>query len=388
MSDNQATATAETDERQGLPSASEMPLIAKCAGYLQAKKASSPRRPNPFSDIGELVHLYVEVNGEGIELEKGPEWVGEKAIEMREAIATQVFGERIPKVVKEDRYWLTKGGARVFSGRADDLRYHKQTGTILIEDFKSLYGLYDPADSNWQLLSLAVCAHEHFNNSFTVNEILVGIIQPLRSTEIHAPVRYGIEELAGARSEVLRLLRRAQLPDAPRTPGPHCKHCPALGHCMEGQSVQLIIAARMELATTDDIAGKVSLMDGAQLAAIKDRIPEISAAVKAVNDEIKARLKKAAGSVPGYKLKAGHNVREIVDVNKTVPAMRNYASLEDILRICKLPLGKLTDLVVPLLAAKLGITKKEAGEKIDKFLADKQHVVFKQQDDRIEKDEG
>lgn len=387
MQNEDNTGKEVTDERGGLPSASNMQRIAHCAGFLQAIKDLPPSKSTHDSEIGELIHLYAEVNG-GIEIESGAEWVAEKVIEMREALSLQVFGERVPKIRKEERYWLTKSGARVFSGRADDVRYHKETGTILITDFKGLMGLHDPADANWQLLALAVCVHEAFNSSFTVNEILVALIQPMRSTELVAPVRYGIDELAGARSEVLRLLRRAQLPDAPRTPGHHCKFCPALGNCMEGQSVQFIIAAKMELTTTDDIAGKVALMDGAQLAIIKDRLPEIAAAMKAVNDEIKARLKKDPAAVPGYKLKAGNNVREIIDVNKTVPAMRNYASLEDILRICKLPLGKLTDLVVPLLAAKLGITKKEAGEKIDKFLADKGHVKFNQQDDRIEKEEA
>lgn len=383
----QETATDGADERQGLPSASEMPLIAKCAGYLQAKRVSAPRKPSQFAAIGELIHLFVEVNGEGIELEKGEAWVGEKALEMREAISTQVFGERVPKVIKEDRYWLTKAGARIFSGRTDDLRYCKETGTILISDFKSLYGLYDPADSNWQLLSLAACAHEHFNQAFTVNEILVTIIQPLRSTELSPPARYGIDELAGARSEVLRLLRRANLPDAPRTPGSHCKHCPALGQCMEGQSVSFIIERKMDLAEPN-MKDKVAMLDGAQLAAVKDRLPEIKAAMEAVNEEIRRRLTETPGSVPGYVLKPGNKTREIVDLNKTVKAMANYATMEDLLLICKLPMGKLADLVVPLLAAKLSITQKAAEEKLDSFLATKGHVKFNQQQERVVKEEA
>ncbi len=210
--------------------------------------------------------------------------------------------------------WLRDGLTPIFSGKYDvayaDFGFH----TAAIFDHKTGRLEVDAAERNLQMRDLAALWHSNFPRTETLDVI---IIQP-RITHEPSICRYETRELDQALDLLkLNLTQIADL-DAPRTPGHHCKYCPARAHCEEAKNYS-IQAPRLLLQRIE--SGEVSLPLGAKGKAV---LESIDAGYKILDSLWEAYQKLVAAdpeAIPGWHLSDGREIRTIT----------NYRQARDIL---------------------------------------------------------
>ena len=236
------------------------------------------------------------------------------------------------------RLWLHEGLEPVHSGQFDVAYGTLKTNRMLIIDAKTLFGEVSPAESNDQLRELVALARFNYP---AAREFTVVILQPWVS---HRP---SIATYDAAEAELaLRLLRLTIAdnadPDAPRTPGPWCKYCPALTRCEE---------ARAHVGRTYDLAkriaeGQFALPIGTQGARMLASIEQAQTFLRALKASYKALITASPDAVPGWYLKEGKRVREIENIAKAYEIARELGvSLAEFISAAKLSLGALSDIV-------------------------------------------
>lgn len=285
-----------TDERRGLPSASEYPRIYACPGYLNLKRKLPKKEmgaPGPYALSGQRVHaaladpipqLVAALVGDE---EQVFEWCGDQW----KRLVDLHWRESEHQDVRERRFFI----ADKFSGQIDRALVGQRI--ILGTDYKAGRIPVAPAESNLQIRAYAVLLDGDFPGR---EQVIMSIIQPWVSKE-PIVVGYGRAELDKARRELDATLRRADDPTAKRIPGEHCRYCPCRKTCPEAWAVPTAIA-KVDVA---------ELVTGAQIAAFLDMVPLAKQVIEAVETEAKRLLAENAGAVPGYCLKPGRKLSEI-----------------------------------------------------------------------------
>jgi hypothetical protein len=234
---------------------------------------------------------------------------------------------------REKRLWLHHQLEPVHSGQFDVAYGTISTRRILILDGKTLFGEVSPAESNDQLRELVALA---FFNYPACLEFTVAILQPWVSQRPSVAVYDQPEAELSLR--LLRLsLEQANDPDAPRTPGPWCLHCPAITQCEE---------ARTQSAVTYSLAkriqeGQYALPTGAKGAQVLDLIAAAEPVLKALRERYKEVLLQDPHAVPGWYLREGKKVREILDIRKAYELASPSIGLEEFLAATSLKLSAL-----------------------------------------------
>jgi Protein of unknown function (DUF2800) len=321
-----------TDERLGLPSASEMSRNKACPGnrtlaHALRDKGWLRKESSPEATLGERIHASLE--GEPEELERKAKDVRDSCESLCLKAVNQFFEGEAYDVVYEQRIWYSIQGTPYFSARPDRVYFNKDR--ILYPDFKTGPGDTEEAGVNTQLRAgvaiLGSCYPE-------VERIGVAIIQPLvtHTPEIAVYDRAAIQE---ATLEILEIVDQTFWSEE-RKAGSHCKFCVCRPFCPEAR--QLAIDHPLTINVE-------ALPRGEQGAALMDRIKVARKILDAVEHEYKAIVEKDSNSLPGWWISEGRKIRYVNSwraIEKLIEE-RNPAFVEPFENLLSLPLGKLED---------------------------------------------
>lgn len=217
-------------------------------------------------------------------------------------------------VFVEQRYDLSHLHPELF-GTGDCLVYSPSTGELLVYDYKHGQGhVVDPV-RNPQLLFYALGALHKvcIPHAYPVTSVSMRIVQPrgrgmdkVRAWDVDAM------ELAQFQSELLRIVRATEEPDAPLHPGDHCRFCKAEGTCVAKRDAALAVA-KHQFRPVESFAG-------AELADLLHRLPTLESWIKALRQHAHD-LAERGDPPPGWKLVDKRAVRKWAAPERDVAAM-------------------------------------------------------------------
>jgi len=358
----------ETDARLGLPSASAFESYALCPGKYSAEK-DLPQEESPWAHRGTELH-QADTDGDVLDLDPGDAEFIAKSRGSHEIIVEEWLDDigvnRMSLVEqREKRLFYRRKGQKLFSGQADYQAICTKAKAGLIVDLKTGWLGVPPSESNLQLRVLAVLLARNYD----LEIVRVAINQPNRKKG--QACDYDLEALAGAESELLGIIHRVMVPDAPRYPGTRqCKFCRAKKTCPPALAVAFTLQQpKWELLAPEQ---KFRLWNAATLAL--DIADKIKAAVK-------ADLEKGV-VIPGLALKPTGEQRKITDPQKVWETLENQFRLNQkdfsvdgaplstkqlqqlFVQTCQVGLGPLADLYRKI----TGCTKKAANDWINSNL--------------------
>ena len=253
---------------------------------------------------------------------------------MEDKLVTQWAGsDQYVLLGREQRLWMHEGFDPIHSGQFDVAYGTIATKRMLILDGKTLFGEVSPAETNDQLRELVALAHLNYPQAL---EFTVAILQPWFCREPSVAVYDKAEaELA------LRLVRATIAdcadPDAPRTPGPWCRHCPAIHHCEEART---LVGSTYRLAKRIE-AGEYTLPVGEQGSRFLDSVKTAETILEALKKAYREILIRDPQALPGWYMKEGKKVREISDVLKAWELASEFMSLEQFIAATKVSVKEL-----------------------------------------------
>jgi len=329
-----------TDEREGLPSASSIERLALCPGSFNASKGL-PELLSPemkrYSESGDRVHLYCEAP-DFIDLSGWPEEleVAQQCLEQRDKVVAKVFDGDPYETTKETRMWLygqsmpgLRDRVKLLSGKPDfgavSLSPITMTRKALVIDYKSGRGEHKAAASNLQLRTQLVLLWTR--TSCAASKGYAAIVQPLVSSEPEI-CEYSLSDLKAAHMEILEIIYRSKDPKAPLVPGEtQCKFCPARLKCPAAADVL------KEIESTDmtSLLG-ISAKD---MAALLDKCDVAEQIIKAARSHAKAHLKGDPKCIPGWTLEQNPPTRSIEDAEAAFNALTGFGmTSEKFLKEC------------------------------------------------------
>lgn len=331
-----------SDDRMGLPSASEYPRIFACPGYLNLKARLPKKAARPASEealSGQRIHValanpnidwpvFLKTDEENAMANKcWSQWLNLEAKHLRAGTGRFAFVEQ--------RFFLHAESENtvVFSGQVD--RAILQEKKVLAVDWKTGRIPVDSVESNMQIRAYAVLTAEGLGNTgHLVDEVIMAIIQP-HVSDTPTVVRYTEEDLMHAREELYENLRRAADPRAKRIRGEHCRYCPCKADCPEAKEsiIELLDAPEATLTTAEE------------LSAFLDRINIAEKVIDALKAEAKRRLSEGT-VIPGWELFPGRKLPTIVNPEIVFGRMELAgATQEDFLSTVKISKTALKELL-------------------------------------------
>jgi hypothetical protein len=235
---------------------------------------------------------------------------------------------------REHRLWFRRGLNPVSTGRYDYAYRSRDSNRVLIVDDKTGRLEVSPAEVNDQLRELAAVFYQ--NALGGVEEITVAVCQPWVSRTPSVAVFDRLE----AEFAILQLqknLAQVAEPYAIRTPGPHCKYCPAAAHCEENRTL-----VNSVLSLSDRIRkGDFALPIGKYGTLFLDKALMAQKVLEAIIAKYKELLTTEATAVPGYYLKAGYTRHIITDPGRVYDVLE--LDLDDFLKCGKFSISDLTN---------------------------------------------
>jgi hypothetical protein len=301
---------AEVDERAGLPSAS-FSLKYKCLGAWNLIQAC--KKAGLFTDDGGAAaesgtEIHRALAGEDVELNDSQEDMRQTLTRI-ELNTVEALYPGLMLYARERRIWLRRGLKPVFSGKYDSAYADTKLECAAIFDSKTGRLEVDAAERNYQMRDLA--ALWHYERPAT-QQVDVVVIQPLIT---HEPsiARHHFDELGQALADLRLNLEQIADPDAPRTPGHHCRHCAARAHCDEAKSYS-IQAPRVLLQAIE--RGDIVLPLGEKGRSVLESIDVGYTILDKLWDAYEAAVIADPAAIPGWIMQEGAERREIVDYVK------------------------------------------------------------------------
>lgn len=319
-----------TDERKGLPSASNAYRYTNCPGSWAMQKACPPLPESEEAASGTLEHAAQSGDVELDELTPEQQELVEKREDIANAFCIQALGVPLAEcfVVREHRIWFKPDGVTPkFSGKIDLLAYHD--GRYLIVDFKRRKA--DDAGINLQLRWLVALVSQRKHES-----ISVAIVSPFIAGG-GSLAHYGKSECRSAYFDAKEISELIQTPNAQRIPGDWCQYCPGKSRCPEAQGT----ATALALVDSNIIPA----LTGEKLASLLNILPTVYHVASAIEDEAKHRL-TIGHEVPGYQLKPGRKITTITDIGSVYTrAMEFGITNEQFVSACKVTKKTMTDFI-------------------------------------------
>jgi len=338
-------------ERLDLPSASSAHRRRRCVGSenlireLRWRGLLKEKLSSEDAKSGTLVHRAWA--GETVQLSSQQTRTLAELRKLEALVVADWSGqEDFTLIGREERLWLHDGITPLLSGQYDAAYRTRDTYRVLILDAKTLYGEVQSAEYNDQLRELvALFCH----NYPRIEHFRVAILCP-NLAERCTIGDYDAWEAQLALRLTRLTLSDAQDPEAPRTPGAYCDHCPAVLQCEE---------ARQLVGTTYNLAkrieqGEFALPLGTKGSAILESIITADKVLSALKLAYKRELEANSEALPGWRLKPGKQIRQINDVDSAMEvAVREGFSLKAFLECTELSIGKLEE--------RLGVIKAQSG---------------------------
>ena len=284
-----------TDERQGLPSASNLERLATCRGSLNAENGL-PDEPNEMSRAGDVGHacLAGEVHIDELDDETA------KTVQIcgvHELVVLKSLDMVDAEQIREERFWLEIEGERLFSGKPDLVAIE---GTrALVVDYKTGPVAVESAESNMQLRALAVLVFWKYNH---LEEITTAIIQPRAFDQQTTLTTYKVDDIWEAYYELLLILDEANEPNAPRKSSEKaCRYCKAKPTCPEAQK------------SITDIAAVESNLPAIPTADILEKCAIAKSLIAKIEGNARKALEDDPNAIAGYELKQGAKRQKITN---------------------------------------------------------------------------
>lgn len=287
-----------TDERQGLPSASGMKRLFLCPGSWQAERMCPQDESSEDAMLGTMLHDCMEhgKEPENAEEAEAVQWCRDT----EERLLTEhLQGEPEERVIiREERMF---DADRSFSGKPDLVGIAGKHAFVI--DYKFGRIPVEKSESNLQLAALAVLV----NDNYGAEAIDVAILQPytMGSREPHV-CHYGIEAIQQARSFFRASIARANAPGAQLKPSEDaCRYCRAMASC---PAAKMLVVRN----TVEDLN-----LNWEQWSPDRRReayeVAKVAGKYKAaVERHVKADL-RAEVDIPGLELSAGRKTVTITD---------------------------------------------------------------------------
>jgi uncharacterized protein DUF2800 len=331
------------DERLGLPSTSTARRRAQCADSEDLIREL--RAQNKLADIPVTkdsvggTRMHAAWAGEKVDLSEFESKTLEEILRIEAMLVSDWAGsDGVDLLGREQRLWLKDGTQPLLSGKYDCAYISKDAKRVLILDAKTLYGEVEGAEHNDQLRELVALFRFNYPE---IESFRVAIISPNRY-ERCSVAEYDSFEAELALRLAKRTLEKAAEPDAIRTPGPWCLHCPAHLQCEEAQ--QLIdhtfsLAQRIE-------AGDYAIPIGDKGARVLDNINTAIKLLSGLKSAYKTIIAADHDAVPGWALRPGKKIRQIIP-DQGFWAAVDHAGFRDIVleRCVDVSVSKLEDLL-------------------------------------------
>jgi hypothetical protein len=328
-------------ERLDLPSASSAHRRRRCVGSenlireLRSQGLLKEIPPSEDAQSGTLVHAAWA--GQNVELTQAQSVTLEE-LRRLEALVVADWSGQDPYVLvgREERLWLREGLEPVLSGQFDVAYRTVSTHRVLILDAKTLYGEIQSAEYNDQLRELVALFCSIYPR---IERFRVAILSP-NLAERCSLADYDAWEAQLALRLTRLSLAESRDPEAPRIPGAYCTHCPAVLQCEEARQ---LVGNTFNLAKRIE-AGEFRLPLGPKGSRILDNIKVAKTVLKALEDAYKRELAATADCLPGWRLKPGKRMREILEVDKALEvAVQAGFTLGEFLACTELAIGRLQD---------------------------------------------
>lgn len=344
---NTHTHDTTTDERSGLPSASNTEALLLCpARWRMEKMVGIEEERSEIADRGTRIHSAIETG-------KGDDLSAEDFAEARlivshetEAITAwclQIGADDVEKTIREERMWMKIDGKPAFSGKPDAVHIVGKHG--LVVDYKTGYKRVTNASENPQIAALAVLAAQEYQ------------LESVRGIIIHSKfgvtaADFEISDLNYWTHTIRMMLRNAQDETiSPSAGEKQCAYCRAFAMCP---------AARKNVA---------DVFNGAVAPVISPRELEVFPLVEKYIAERRRLAKLALKSgveIEGWQLGTPKRLCKVTDISKAWEIVDGKIPVEAFVGCCDVSVPKAAD----ALAKGLNIGKKAARVQLEELWAE------------------
>ena len=357
---------SEDDERKGLPSASGIEQMQLCPGSWTYQQMIDPLESDEANE-GTARHDIIEnvIRGKvSIDTLEGEHYTcAVRALELLNLIEREIevgWAELDNQHQwLEERVWVHDGSNKLYSAKYDLLRDYGN-GTLLLVDWKTLYGEHTPATDNVQLLAQALAVYR--NHPTEIKRIWCALAEPFPNPS-YSLVEYLPERLEKSYDFIRTIITKATKKDASRIPGvKQCKYCDALAVCPEAR---FIISQAFKFSPLELSADLIS--EVMNIAVVAEKW------AKSVKDRTRELLNNGT-EVSGWKLTGSGTTKSISDTNKCAEAIMDTNQMDwaKFLGACTTQWSKLVTIWMDARFSQSGakLTKKEAMSELENILQD------------------
>jgi hypothetical protein len=367
---------SERDDRGNLPSASSMDRCAHCPGSWQAERGIGelPTADQSQQD-GVDIHEALET-GDDEDLGLTQKQIAEKlrSMEAREVdnwrAAFNIEGP-ITTVVEggeNGRFWIRNQTLDLISSARPD-KVHICAPHAFVINWKTGFKRPTPSELSWQSRTEVVATWHELGGEVGLIKHIRGAFLSSRISSHFDATDYHMENIRRVEREIQHVVWRTQQKDAPRVPGPWCRYCRAQGVCKENATYAMLPAGNQPMTVpgrggalkADELA--VALYVGKMTPREMGFVYQRQSVVDSVFKALKARLLQLPEdqlAQAGYKKVAGNRNKEITDAPTAFSRLSAILTDEERWQCVRIVRGAVTDSV----ADRLGITKKEAEERV------------------------
>lgn len=351
-------------EREFLPSASFVPIAANCPGAWSLCLTCPKEEGTKVTEQGIDIHAALETES----YDELPPDEKEIALRLKEqeqmakdAWLQDVFCGDSVQEIREQRLWIRdrKTFKLLASAKVDVAFVHGDAACAL--DFKSGFAEMTPSELNWQFKAQAVAIWHEFPEVTRVRA--GGVASRLRDKTDLAD--YDLAALKAAEWEILRVLDKANAPDAPRFPGAHCRYCRAKPFCREHVSWSTLDVQSFKMDDELGVALAVSRLSPAAAA----RIYTKASVIKVLLESIKHRLLSMSDdelAAVGLKKEEGDSRRVVEKPDVVIAKLCESMKPEELCKRLKPKIGEIDAIVSEI----HGIKKKDAKAKVKELFGD------------------
>ena len=282
-----------TDEREGLPSASNFDRFEKCRGSWQAEQGF-PDESNEMRRAGDLGHacLAGEIHIDELDDETAKTVIIAKGFEERRL---ESYGFKNAEQIREERLWFEIDGKKKFSGKPDLVCLKGRHALII--DYKTGPIPVEHAAANMQLRALMLLVDHNYGPFETITS---AILQPRAPEKQWTACVYDKTDIEFSYHYVLQLLETVNAPNATRNATESgCRYCKAKTTCPETQR------------SMNELEANAANLMAVPHADILEKCAIVKKVIAKIEANAKAALTENPEAIPGYKLKPGATRQQI-----------------------------------------------------------------------------
>jgi len=347
------------DERLGLPSASQMEIIANCPGSVAMLKLSNlpPEESSPEADRGTKIHAARET---GLTLELTEDELADynRGISRETLLLAQWMQDReIPEGITEthleERLWLhwPETLQPACSARLDV--HYVAEGHVLIVDWKAWRS--PPSNKSWQLRVTAACAYREYDAK-TVRVAFCKYAAFRDGKDYTDLTQKDLRRLEGG---IFGAIKRSEMPDAQRNAGDWCFFCRARGFCPEG-----IAFTQLPEIKRPDPAEAVKFMPLPDVAAVYRKRYIVDRIFEAIRERFDGLTDEQLKEI-GLKRTMGRKLDSVTDTTGARAFLQSQGFFADEIDACT-SFGK--EALINLIRAQKDLPKEEAERWLDREL--------------------